>query len=104
MVETHESLSNDMILYREIDIKLCQRYWVFATTSAFLNPISLDSNVVETMNSVRSNNISLKYQRFTTLGSKEIGIINSEFVTTTQFLYKKIIYIKFCTKIVGRIV
>ena len=27
------------------------------------------------MNSVRSNNISLKYQRFTTLGSKAIGII-----------------------------
>ena len=38
------------------------------------------------MNSVRSNNISLKYQRFTTLGSKDIGIINSEFVATTQFL------------------
>ena len=39
------------------------------------------------MNSVRSNNISLKYQRFTTLGSKDIGIINSEFVAKTQFLY-----------------
>ena len=38
------------------------------------------------MNSVRSNNIRLKYQRFTTLGSKEIGIINSEFVIKTQFL------------------
>ena len=40
------------------------------------------------MNSVRSNNISLKYQRFTTLGSKDIGIINSEFVAKTQFLCK----------------
>ena len=39
------------------------------------------------MNSVRSNNISLKYQRFTTLGSKDKGIIKSEFVTKTQFLY-----------------
>ena len=29
----------------------------------------------------------MKYQRFTTLGSKDIGIINSEFVTKTQFLY-----------------
>ena len=38
------------------------------------------------MNSVRSNNISLKYQRFTTLGSKDIGIINSKFVAKTQFL------------------
>jgi len=40
------------------------------------------------MNSVRSNNISLKYQRFTTLGSKDIGIIKSEFVAKTQFLYR----------------
>jgi len=39
------------------------------------------------MNSVRSNNISLKHQRFTTLGSKDIGIIKSEFVAKTQFLY-----------------
>ena len=38
------------------------------------------------MNSVRSNNISLKYQRFTTLGSKDKGIIKSEFVAKTQFL------------------
>ena len=32
------------------------------------------------MNSVRSNNVSLKYERFATLGSKDKGIINSEFV------------------------
>ena len=38
------------------------------------------------MNSVRSNNISLKYQRFTTLGSKDIRIIKSEFVAKTQFV------------------
>ena len=30
------------------------------------------------MNSVRSNIVSLKYQRFATLGSKDIGIINSD--------------------------
>ena len=40
------------------------------------------------MNFVRSNNVSLKYQRFATLGSKDIGIINSEFVAKTQFLFK----------------
>ena len=34
----------------------------------------------QTMSSVRSNNISLKYQRFTTLGSEDIGIRKSEFV------------------------
>ncbi len=38
------------------------------------------------MNSVRSNNISLNYQRFTTLDSKDIRIIKSEFVAKTQFL------------------
>ena len=38
------------------------------------------------MNSVRSNNISLKYQRFATLDSKDIGIRKSEFVAKTQFL------------------
>ena len=38
------------------------------------------------MNSVRSNDISLKYQRFTTLDSRDIGIIKSEFVAKTQFL------------------
>ena len=40
------------------------------------------------MNSVRSNDISLKYQRCSTLGSKDIDIINSEFVAKTQFLYR----------------
>ena len=43
--------------------------------------------IFQTMNSVRSNNISLKYQSFTTLDSKDIGIIKSEFVAKTQFLW-----------------
>ena len=38
------------------------------------------------MTFVRSRNISLKYQRFTTLGSKDIGIRKSEFVAKSQFL------------------
>ena len=38
------------------------------------------------MNSIRSNNVSLKYQRFATLESKDIGIMNSKFVAKTQFL------------------
>ena len=42
--------------------------------------------IFQTMNSVRSNNISLKYKRFTTLDSKAKGIKKSEFVTKTQFL------------------
>ena len=39
-----------------------------------------------TMNAVRSNNVSLKYQRSTTFGCKEIGIRIAEFVAKTQFL------------------
>jgi len=45
------------------------------------------------MTSVRSNNIGLTYQRFTTLGSKDVGIRKSECVTKNQFLYPYIKYI-----------
>ena len=38
------------------------------------------------MNSVKWKNPSLKYQRFTPSGGKNIGIGKSEFVTKTQFL------------------
>ena len=41
------------------------------------------------MNSVRWKNLSLKYQRFTPSGGKNIGIRKSECVTKTQFLSKK---------------
>ena len=40
------------------------------------------------MNFVRSNNLSLKYQKLTPLGCKDIGIIKFEFVAKTQFLLK----------------
>ena len=39
------------------------------------------------MNSVRSNNVSLKYQRPTLSGCKDIGIGKFEFVAKTQFLF-----------------
>ena len=38
------------------------------------------------MNFVRSNNLSLKYQRFITSGLKDIEVWIFEFVTKTQFL------------------
>jgi len=41
------------------------------------------------MNSVRSNNLSLKYQRFTPTGRKDLGIRKFEFVAKSQFLYFK---------------
>ena len=68
-----------------------QRNWLFATNSDFLISISFDSNVVNLWNFklwllLDQKNISLKYQWFTTLGSKDIGIRNSEFVAMSQFL------------------
>ena len=38
------------------------------------------------MNSVRLDNLSLKYQRFTLLGWRYIGISKFDFVAKTQFL------------------
>ena len=38
------------------------------------------------MTYVRSNNNSLKYQRFTPSGCKDKSIVKSEFVAKTQFL------------------
>ena len=38
----------------------------------------------QTLNSVKSNNLSLKYQRFTPAGCKEIGIIKIEFLERTN--------------------
>ena len=42
--------------------------------------------IFQTKNSVRPNNLSLKYQRFTSSDCKDIGIRQFEFVTKTQFL------------------
>ena len=40
------------------------------------------------MNSVRLNNLRLKYQSFTAAGCKDIGIGKFVFVVKTQFLYE----------------
>ena len=42
--------------------------------------------IFQTMNSVETNNPSLKYLRFTLLSCKDIGIGKFEFVAKTQFL------------------
>jgi len=39
------------------------------------------------MNSVRPNNLSLKYLTFKTSGCKDLGIMKFEFVAKTQLLY-----------------
>ena len=45
------------------------------------------------MNAIGSNNVSLKYQRFTSEGCKDIGFAKTEFVAQTQFLLRKLIKI-----------
>ena len=47
------------------------------------------------MNSVRLNNLSLKYQRFTTSSSKDIEVYIFDFVPKTQFLYLSVKMRKF---------
>ena len=46
--------------------------------------------IFQTNNSVRSDGLSLKYQRFTSPGWKDIGVRKCEFVAKTQFLWKKV--------------
>ena len=43
--------------------------------------------IFQTINSVRSNSLSLKYQRFKSSGWAAIGIRKVEFVAKTQFLF-----------------
>ena len=44
------------------------------------------------MNTVISNNLSLKYQRFRASGTKDIGIRKFGFVAKTQFLWRVCLY------------
>ena len=67
------------------ELTLCNKLW-------FSNPYIFGFQrrkplKFQTMTFVRSNNISLKYQRFTTMGSKDIGIRKSEFVAKSQFIW-----------------
>ena len=76
-----------------------ERNGVFANNSDFLIPIYLQPNVIDlryfqTMNSVGSNNLSLKYQRFTTSSSEDIEVLIFDFVPKTQFLYTFYLKIK----------
>ena len=65
--------------------KLLKERKVFATNSDFATHY-LRSLVFYTINSARTNNLSLKYQRFAPSDGKNIRIGKFEFVTTTQFL------------------
>ena len=54
--------------------------YIFATQSR-------RPQIIQTMNYVKSNSISLKYQGFPPSDSQDIGIRKFEFVVKTQFLY-----------------
>ena len=62
--------------------------------------------IFQTMNSVRSNSNSMKNQRFTPLGCKNIGVRKCNFVAKTQFLCHlnmnllNMVFLKSCLKIV----
>ena len=71
------------------ELTLCHKLW-------FSNPYIFGFQrrkplIFQTMTFDRSKNISLKYQRFTTLASKDIGIRKSEFVAKSQFLCSSVI-------------
>ena len=57
----------------------------FLRQALISNP-NISATQCQTINSVRSNNLSLKYQRFTRSGGEDIGIRKFEFVAKTQFL------------------
>ena len=46
-------------------------------------------DTLKTINSVSSNSVSFKYQRFPPSGCKDIEIIKFDFLTKIQFLYSK---------------
>ena len=52
-----------------------------------MQPNVIDLWYIQTMNIIRSN--SVKYQRFTASGFKDIGIRKFEFVAKAQFLYPR---------------
>ena len=63
------------------ELSSCQKLWFFSG-SRCCRPL-----VFQTMNSVTSNNLSLKYLRFIPSICNDIGIREFEFVSKTQFLY-----------------
>ena len=84
-------------------LKLFLKEFSFYPELWFSNPFSFATQchyvVVPTMNSVGSNNLSLKYLMFTPLSWKDIEIRTFEFVAKTQFhLVCKILKLKFNLK------
>ena len=67
--------------WTEFMLTVSLHFWFPATIKDLILAIKF-----QTINSVRSINLSLKYQRFTPSDSKDIGIRKFELVANTQFL------------------
>ena len=67
------------------ELSFCHKLWF--SNSYNLATHSLTPFIFRTINSVRSNSLSLKYHRFTPSGCKDIGIRKFEFVANS-FLQK----------------
>ena len=66
------------------ELSFCHKLWF--SNSYNLATHSLRPLIFQTINSLRSNSLSLKYQRFTPSGCKDIGVRKCKFVAKPQFL------------------
>ena len=67
------------------ELSFCHKLW-FSNSYLAKNNLathSLRPLIFQTINSVRSNSLSLKYQRFTSSGFKDIGVRKCKFVAKT---------------------
>ena len=85
-------------------VKQVMSHKVFATNSDFRTPLSFATLcrrplIFQTMNYVRSNSQSLKYQRFTPSYYTDIGVRKVEFVAKSHFLwpFPSVIGLNACT-------
>ena len=69
-------------------MSFCHNLW-FSNPNIFATQCRIPK-IFPTMNSVKSNKLSLKYKRFTPSGCKDIGIIKSEFAVKTHFLFMNV--------------
>ena len=74
-----------------VSTKILQGNWVFVTYTYFLIPIFLEPmvrpKIFQTMNSVGSTDLILKYNRFTPSCCKDLSIRKFKFLTKNQFLF-----------------
>ena len=71
---------------KEMTMSICNKLWL--SNSYNIATHSPRPFIFQTINSFRSNSLSLKYQRFTPLGCEAIGDRKFEFVAKTEFKLK----------------